>query len=113
MAVAFPTGLNLCTGTVLEEDDGVVIDKTDDGAMAVRQLYSTTYYMIDAVWNALPRDKHNTLRSFLSSNRTSELTLTVDDATYTVRQIAPLKTPYQHGNGMVTASCRFRGTKNA
>lgn len=113
MAVAFPSGLNLCTGTILEEEDGVVIDRTDDGAMAVRQLYPQSYYVIDATWSALTREKHDTLRSFLSSNRVNELTLTLDDGTYDVRQISPLKASYQYGNGMVSASCRFRGTKNA
>lgn len=113
MAVAFPTGLNLCVGTVLEEEDGVVIDRTDDGDMAVRQLFPVSYYVIDATWAALTREKHDTLRSFLSSNRASELTLTLDDGTYDVRQISPLKASYQYGNGMINASCRFRGTKNA
>lgn len=112
MATAFPDGLGLCVGTALEDEDGVKIDITDDGAPALRQMYPQTYYVIDAAWTALTRELHATLRNFLSTNRLNELTLVVDDASYTVRQVSPLKTPYRYGGGKVDASCRFRGTKN-
>lgn len=111
-AVALPVKFQFAVGTTMDMDTGVVIDQTDDGQSAARDLYDTVYYDINARWPAMTREDWAEFRAFLIENRNVELSVTIDGEPHTVRVVGSPRISYAHGAGMVDVQARLRGTRD-
>lgn len=113
MAVPIPDGFEPTTGTVLDRDDGVIADRTDDGAIALRQLYPAAYYDISLQWRALTTEKLSQIEGFFADNRMGEIEIELDDSAYHVKQIGGLRRRWTDGAGLADLSLNVRGTRVA
>lgn len=108
MPVTLPTKYKLTKGTTFSEDNGVVVDRTDDGATASRDLYPRSYFEINVEFLPLAVVEHAGLMSFLRANKTEEFDLTIDLETYRCRLTKAPSVKFLGGQ-FRQASCTFRG----
>ena len=87
MAVTLPTEYRLLQSSTLQEDTGVAVDKTDDGANASRDLYPQSYYEIRAQFGPQPTGQQNDLMAFLRANRFAEIDITLRGSVYRCRVV--------------------------
>lgn len=108
MAVTLPAEYRLLQSSSLQEDTGVAVDKTDDGANASRDLYPQSYYDIKAEFGPQPQTQQDALMAFLRANRLGEIDITLRGTVYRCRVLQPPSVLFIGGNqSQVTAS--FRG----
>lgn len=110
MPVPIPV-LGLSLGTYIEDDHGVLTDRTDDGAVLQRETYAQTYYDIRAVYNGLAQAEHRALRQFVRDYRSAEVSVTVDGEQYVVRIIGGLRTTWSHGGSFADCALQLRGLR--
>lgn len=89
MAVTLPPQYRFTTSSTLSEDTGVAVDKTDDGATALRGLYPYSYFDIDVDFAALPIAEHLLLMAFLRTNKLAEIAFSIDGEAYLCRIVKP------------------------
>lgn len=92
----------------MSEDTGVVVDKTDDGANASRDLYARSYFDFQIEFAMQPVSGHATLMAFLRSNRAEEIDLTLDGVVYRCRITRAPSVKFT-GNVYRQVSCSMRG----
>lgn len=87
MAVAFPAALagQLERSSPFENDNNVKTDMLDDGEPRQRVLGTDVYDDIRCHFKSLPAADYATLRTFLITNRTEEVTWTIDGVNYSGR----------------------------
>lgn len=107
--VNLPAGLYVTVGTSMEQDTGTVVDRTDDGAPALRDLYAQPWYNIAAKFAVVTKVQQDTLRAFLWNNRAAELLIDLNGTTYACYVVGPIRTSFSHGSGLASVDVQLRG----
>lgn len=90
--------LPIGTETTIDNDNGVVTDRMDDGSDRQRQLGSAVRKIITITWPLLSSSEGDSLTFFLENNRTVEMSLPIGSETYTVRLIDGPRRAYRRGS---------------
>lgn len=106
--VPLPTDLYISVGTSMEQDTGTVIDRTDDGASAARDLYAACYYNLNARFKVASAEQQATLRAFFWNNRTAEILITINRVVYACYLTGPARTSFDYGAGFGSVNIQAR-----
>lgn len=106
--VNLPEGLYASVGTSMAQDLGTVVDRTDDGAPAVRDLYSQARYNIAAKFAIVSRTQQDTLRAFFWNNRAAEILMTLNGTVYACYVVGEIRTSFNMGSGRGAVDVQFR-----
>ncbi len=85
MSVAFPSQYYLTKESSVEVSTNETHDVMDDGALRSRILGSTIYESIRCVLPYLSQADYLSFKTFVTSNRGTDITMTLDGASYTGR----------------------------
>jgi len=107
--VSLPAGLYAFVGTTMSQELGTVVDRTDDGAPALRDLYAQPWYNIAAKFTILTRAQQDTLRAFLWNNRAAEILISINGTTYACYLIGEIRTSFNLGAGRGAVDVQMRG----
>lgn len=91
MSVAFPAGYYLTKRTEFDIDLGVENDQLDNGTLQQRVLSEDVYSTIACTLPVLTRNEVDTLTAFLQTNRTEDITMTVDGVNYIGKIVSNLR----------------------
>lgn len=108
MAVTLPAQFTLTPSSTVTEETGVAVDKTDDGANALRDLYPKSYFDLQAEFTEMHMDNYPALLTFLRTNRLFEIDILLDGITYRMTITKPPVTKFV-GGLYRQASASFRG----
>jgi hypothetical protein len=111
--VNLPADLYLTVGANIEQDTGTVLDRTDDGAPALRDLYAQPWYNIAAKFSLVSRAQQDTLRAFFWNNRTAELLIDLNGTTYACYVAGTIRTSFSQGGGYGSLDVQLRGREVA
>lgn len=107
--VNLPDGLYASVGTSMAQDLGTQVDRTDDGAPAVRDLYSQARYSIAAKFAIVSRTQQDTLRAFFWNNRAAEILININGATYACYVVGEIRTSFGMGSGRGSVDVQLLG----
>lgn len=113
MAVNFPASLIPSIGSGMEDDLGVEVERTADGSLVSRDLYTAESNTFTLQWRGLTGDERDTLRAFLRTYRNVDITLAIDGDSYTGRPASTLRTTWAHGGRIADCSLQFWGARDA
>ncbi|MDP3228403.1 MAG: hypothetical protein Q8N13_10565 [Acidovorax sp.] len=97
MATPLPAEYRLLQSSTLQEETGVAVDKTDDGANVSRDLYPRSYYDIKAQFGPQRTAQREALMAFLRANRSAEIDITLRGSVYRCRVVQAPSIAYQGG----------------
>lgn len=107
--VNLPEGLYAFVGTSMGQDLGTKIDRTDDGGVAGRDLYSEARYPLSVKFAVLSRAQQKTLRDFLWNNRTAEILINLNGTTYACYVVGEIRTNFSMGAGRGAVDVQLLG----
>jgi len=88
MSVAFPSGYALSRKTTFARDPSIAVDYLEDGTPRTREIGGVAWVVIQCEIEYITKAERDTLTAFLFSNRSSEITWTIDGTSYTGRIIS-------------------------
>lgn len=108
-AVSLPEWMYFTLETSMGQDLGTVVDRTDDGAPALRDLYSQTRFNIDAKFSVVTREQLQLLRAFFWNNRAAEILVNLNGAVYACYVVGEVRTSFSTSAGRGTVAVDLLG----
>lgn len=109
--VPLSPSLYFSAGTTVEMDDGTVVDQTDDGQLAKRDLFAGPVFDIGARFTFVDETQQSALQDFFWDNRSADILLTLNGIQYLCKVMGRVRLSFPNGGTLGLLEVSFKGTK--